>query len=384
MTIPPGPPHGPSGPPFGPPGPPYGPPGAPYGYGYPPPPPPPKPGVIPLAPLGFSTILTGAFATFGRYWKQLLGVAAATYLAALAVVGAAIGIAYAAVGDRFPAVFDLPAGQEPRWDDIRPLIIAFVCVWLAGMIAILCANALVAAACPAVVQEAVLGRPTTFGAVWRRAWARMPSVLGTVVLTSLALMIPMLLFAAAFVAMIVTFAAGLADATTGAGDPGSGVSFVATLLWFLGALATLPFALWVWVKFSLAPSAAVMEGQGAVASMRRSSHLVRGSWWRIFGCVLAAGIMASVVGMLIQQVLSALVSAPLAATDFTDEDSATVVASVVVVVTFLALGQLISQAVVSVFPPLVTALLYVDQRIRKENLAQELVLAAGTPPPFSR
>ncbi|WP_406133933.1 oxidoreductase [Streptomyces zaomyceticus] len=376
MTIPPGPPQGP-------PGPPHGPPGAPYGYGYPPPPPPPpKPGVIPLARLGFSTILTGAFATFGRYWKQLLGVAAAAYLAALVIVGAAIGVAYLAVGDILPAVFDLPSGQEPRWDDIRPLIIAFVCVWLVGMITVLCANALVAAACPAVVQEAVLGRPTTFGAIWRRSWARMPSVLGTVLLTTVALMIPMLLFAAAFVAMIITLFTGLADASTGAGDQAS-MSFVATLLWILGALATLPFALWIWVKFSLAPAAAVIEGQGAVASMRRSSHLVRGSWWRIFGCVLAAGIMASVVGMLIQQVLSALVSAPLAATDFTDEDSATVVVSVVVVITFLALGQLISQAVVSVFPPLVTALLYVDQRIRKENLAHELVLAAGTPP-FSR
>ncbi|WP_328945281.1 oxidoreductase [Streptomyces sp. NBC_00250] len=365
MTIPPGPPYGPAGPP--------------YGYGYPPPPPPPKPGVIPLAPLTFSMILTGAFSTFGRYWKQLLGVAAAIYLGALLVVLAAIGIAYAAVGDLFPAVFDLPEGQTPRWDDIRPLIIAFACVWIAGVIAILVANALVAAACPAVVQEAVLGRPTTFGVIWRRAWARMPAVLGTVLLTSVALLIPVILFMVAFVMMMIAFVAEIADASTGsdAGYSGSGISFAVVLLWFLGALATLPFALWIWVKFSLAPSAAVMEGQGAVASMRRSSHLVRGSWWRLFGSLLAAGIMASVVGMLIQQVISLLVSTPLSATDFSDVDSSAMVAALVVVITFAALGQLISQMIVSVFPPLVTALLYVDQRIRKENLAQDLSQAAG-------
>ncbi|MFF3837246.1 oxidoreductase [Streptomyces sp. NPDC001930] len=362
MTIPPGPP-------------PYGPPGSPppYGYGYPPPPPPPKPGVIPLAPLTFSTILTGAFATFGRYWKQLLGVAAVIYLGALLVVGAAIGIAYAAVRDVFPAVFDLPSGQEPRWDDIRPLIIAFVCVWLAAMIAMVCANALVAAACPAVVQEAVLGRPTTFGAIWRRAWARMPAVLGTVFLTSAALLIPMFLLLGGFVALMVVFFAELAESGTGA-DSGASVAIPLTL--FLVALATLPFGLWIWVKFSLAPTAAVMEGQGPVASMRRSSQLVRGDWWRVFGCLLAAGIMASVVGMLIQQALSMLAT-PLTAVDFSGEDSAAVVASLIAVFAFITLGQLISQAVVSVFPPLVTALLYVDQRIRKENLAPDLARAAG-------
>ncbi|MER5961700.1 oxidoreductase [Streptomyces sp. NPDC002057] len=345
MTIPPGPP--------------------PYGYGYPPPPPPPKPGVIPLAPLGFSAILTGAFATIGRYWKQLLGVAATAYLGALVVVAAAIGIAYAAVGDTLPAVFDLPEGQEPPWDDLRPLIVAFVCVWLVGMIAMLCAGALVAAACPAVVQEAVLGRPTTFGAIWRRSWSRMPAVFGTVFLTSLALMVPFALFAAAFIGLFVVL--------LGTGDR----TYVLPLVMILGALLLIPLALWIWVKFSLAPAAAVIEGRGAVDSMRRSSQLVRGDWWRVFGCVLAAGVLASVVGMLIQQVLSMLASTPLAATDFSGEDSAAVVASLALVLTFLVLGQLVTQAIVSVFPPLVTALLYVDQRIRRENLAPDLARAAG-------
>ncbi|MFC9390925.1 oxidoreductase [Streptomyces venezuelae] len=355
MTIPPGPP--------------------PYGYGYPPPPPPPpKPGVIPLAPLTFSVILTGAFTAFGRYWKQLLGVAGAAYLGALLVVGAAIGIGYAAVGDLLPAVFDLPAGQEPRWDDVRPLIVAFVCVWLVGMIAMVCANAVVAAACPAVIQEAVLGRPTTFGVIWRRSWSRMPAVLGTVFLTSAALLIPMLLFLGAFTAMVIALVADYADGADGAG---SGISFALPVVLFLVALAALPFGVWIWVKFSLAPAAAVIEGQGPVASMRRSSHLVHGYWWRLFGCLLAASVMASVVGMLIQQVLSALASTPLAAADFSGEDSAAVVASLIAVLAFLTLGQLISQAVVSVFPPLVTALLYVDQRIRRENLAPDLARAAG-------
>ncbi|WP_225800741.1 oxidoreductase [Streptomyces sp. NK15101] len=352
---------------------PPGPPGPPYGYGYPPPPPPPQPGVIPLAPLRFGAILTGAFTTIGRYWKQLLGVTGAVYGGALLVVGAALGIAYAAVGDLLPAVFDLPEGQEPRWDDVRPLVTAFVCVWIVALVVMVCATTVVAAACPAVVQEAVLGRPTTFGAVWRRSWSRMPAVLGTVVLTSLALVIPMALFVAAFVGLVVALLLAADDAT---GTPVGGL-LLAPLVAIGLALLIAPLALWIWVKFSLAPAAAVVEGQGAFASMRRSSSLVRGSWWRVFGCLLAAGLMAAVVSGFIQQLLSMLVSAPLSATDLSGDDRGALIASLAVLVGALAIGQMITQAVVSLFPPIVTALLYIDQRIRRENLAPELARAAG-------
>ncbi|MFF9847249.1 oxidoreductase [Streptomyces litmocidini] len=351
---------------------PPGPPVPPYGYGYPPPPPP-QPGVIPLAPLGFGTILSGAFSTLGRYWKQLLGVTAAVYGGALLAVGAALGIAYAAVGDHLSAVFDLPDGQEPRADDLRPLIVAFVCVWLVAMIAMVCASAVVAAACPAVVQEAVLGRPTTFRAVWRRSWSRMPAVLGTVVLTGLALLIPMALFAGALFGMTIGLLLAADDST---GTPVTGLLLV-PLVAIVLALLIAPLALWIWVRFSLAPAAAVMEGQGAFASMRRSSSLVRGSWWRMFGCLLVAGLMASVVSGLIQQALSLLVSVPLSTGDFSGDDEGALIASFATLIGFLVIGQMVIQAVVSLFPPIVTGLLYVDQRIRKENLAPELARAAG-------
>ncbi|MDV5144825.1 oxidoreductase [Streptomyces sp. SBC-4] len=354
MTIPPGPP-------------PYG---DGYGYGYPPPPPPPRPGVIPLAPLDLGAILSGTFAAFGRHWKQLVGVTAAVYGTAILFVGAAMLIAFAAVGDLFPAVFDLPRGQEPRWDDVRPLIVAFACVWIAGVIAILCANGVTAAACPAVIQEAVLGRPTTFGAIWRRAWARMPAVLGTVILSSLPMLLMVVVFLGTFIALL---------ANLGGGSP---VSLVITV--FIGAalaaLLVIPVALWLWVKFSLAPAAAVMEGRGVIASMRRSSTLIRGSWWRSFGILLLVALVTAFVSWIIQQVLSLVAAAPLAAVDFSGDDPSAVIAAFAVVFALLLVGQLVSQLIVSVFPPLATALLYVDLRIRKENLAPDLARAAGLSP----
>ncbi|MFJ3583736.1 oxidoreductase [Streptomyces sp. NPDC090127] len=351
----------------------------PHSYGYPPPPPPPKPGVIPLAPLGLSQILTGAFATIGRYWKPLLGVASAAYGVALLALAAVGGIAYLAVADHMPGVFDLPSGQEPSWDDGRPLLFAFGAVWLVALVGMLVASAVVYAACPAVLQEAVLGRPTTFGAIWRRSWSRMPAVVGTVFLTTLVMAVPLVLFAVAMIGFIVVLVTAAANASGGADS--AAFSPVLVVVAFLVALATLPLATWIWVKLSLAPSAAVFEGQGATASLRRSNELVRGAWWRVFGALMVAGVMAGVANGMIQQVLSLLLSAPLSVTDTNGFDSASeVLIALVPMVLVVLVGALLAQALCSVFPPLVTGLVYVDQRIRKENLGPTLAQAAGTPP----
>ncbi|MBT2442376.1 oxidoreductase [Streptomyces sp. ISL-36] len=340
-----------------------------YGHGYAPPPPPPKPGVIPLAPLGLSEILTGAFATIGRYWKPLFGVAAAAYGAAILLLAAALGAAYAIVADHLPGIFDLADGQDPTWEDGRPLLIAFGCVWLIAVIGMLVASAVVYAACPAVVQEAVLGRRTTFGTIWRRAWSRTPAVLGTVFLTVLLTVpVPLIVFVATF--------AGLLVALSGSGPVALVVlSFGGAVL---ATLLTAPLATWLWVKFSLAASAAVFEGQGATASMRRSSRLVQGSWWRIFGSLLVAGVLAAVVNGAIQQVFSVLISLP-ASLEGADSPGSPgeVLISLAPVLVIVVIGSMAAQAVCSVFPPLVAALLYVDQRIRKENLGPVLAEAAA-------
>ncbi|MFJ8076089.1 hypothetical protein ACIQ7Q_19600 [Streptomyces sp. NPDC096176] len=332
-------------------------------------PPPPKPGVVPLGPLGLGEILGGAFATIGRHWKQLLGMAFAAYGMALVIIGGAIAIAYAAVSDRLDRVLD-PEGPS-GWDDVWPLLLTFGGVYLFGLLVMLMASALVYASCPAVLQDAVLGRPSAFGAVWGRSLARLWSVMGSVVLTALIAAVPMLLFAAAGVALFISLITLSLDGT--GGDFGWLI-----LIGFLGALATGPAAVWLWVKFCLAPAAAVFEGQGAVAAMTRSAQLVRGDWWRIFGIALLAYAMAGVAGYLVQLPLSLL---NLFGPSLTD-DASTSGAALTIVITSLAFGlvtSLVGQALTAVFPQLVVSLLYVDRRIRTENLAPALAEAAGVP-----
>ncbi|MEU8764184.1 oxidoreductase [Streptomyces sp. NPDC048659] len=348
-----------------------------YGYGYPPPPPPPKPGVIPLAPMTFGQILTGAFSAFGRYWKPLLGVAGIAYAGATALVVGALLIGWSAVSDNVDRLSNLPHGQEPDVADIQGLFVAFGCAWLTGAVALVLANALVYAAVPVVAQEAVLGRPVGFGAVWRRAWSRLGAVLSSVLLSMLAMFVPALFFLVGGGVMLFGMVARL-DASDGehvAPDSGFVVAF---LLLVLVGMATIPVGLWLWVKFALAPSVAVIEGAAAMASLRRSAALVRGSWWRIFGCMIAAGAMVAVASWAIQQVFSLLAWFPMATMPFDAEAAPTeVLTSMSVMLAVLLVGSIACQAVLAPFQPLVSTLLYVDQRIRKENLAPTLARAAG-------
>lgn len=343
-----------------------GPPGQPGWGGWAPAPP--KPGVVPLGPLGLGEILGGAFTTIGRHWKQLLGMAFAAYGMALAVVALGIGVVYLALADRFHRVVDPENSSD--WDDVAPLVFGFGAVYLFGLFTVLVANALLYAGCPAILQDAVLGRPTSFGTVWRRSVRRVWSVLGTVLLTALIAAVPMLLLGAVVVTAIVTLATTASD--------GGGHTWL-ILLCFVGALATGPLAVWLWVKFCLAAAAAVFEGQGSIAAMRRSAHLVRGDWWRIFGTALLAHGMAVVASYLVQLPFSFLSAFGPSLTDDVSSGG-TALALVITTAVFSLFTILLGQILTSAFPQLVVGLLYVDQRIRKENLGPALAQAAGAPP----
>lgn len=333
----------------------------------------PKPGVIPLSPLSLGEILGGAFSTLGRYWAQVLGVAVVVYGAALLVSGAALAVAYAAVGDHLSAVVDTPGRSTPAWDDVQPLIAAFVCLWLVLMATLLLATAMMQTCCPLIVQEAVLGGPVKVGAILLRALSRVPAVIGTVFLSGLIAMIPVLLLITGVVATVVTFA------TTGGWDPAAWL----ILLGFVGSLVLGPLAIWVWVLFSLAPAVVVIESRGPVDALRRSAQLVRGSWWRVCGISLLAFVIASVAGLVLQQVLNVVGALPngLSSGEFSYEPTLGEIFVAVSGYLLLALvGQLVSQVFSTTFPQLVLNLLYIDQRIRREDLAPSLIAAAGTRP----
>ncbi|MFF5703751.1 hypothetical protein ACFY7H_14765 [Streptomyces sp. NPDC012794] len=330
-------------------------------------PPAPQPGVIPLRPLDVGEMIGGAFTALRRYWKPLVGVVLAVQGTGFLLAIAAVVIAVLALPDSFSAVFDPAPGQRPDGAEVTDVVLALLPGGLLLMFVMLAGTAVIGALCPAVVQEAVLGRTATFRSMWRRSWSRMPSVLGVVLLIGLIAGGPVLLiYAIGFPLALTTW--------DGSGPP------AAFLLVIAGALAWMPVAVWLMTRFSLAPATAVFEGLGPVDALRRSARLVGDSWWRVFGITLLAYAIGMIGGYTIQMPFGlvgvlALFPALLGA-GAGGGDVAPLVFGVVVYSVCLLAGVVVSALFQMVYPQLAVSLLYVDQRMRKEHLAAALVMAA--------
>ncbi|PJN03424.1 oxidoreductase [Streptomyces sp. CB01201] len=326
--------------------------------------------MIPLRPLSVGDMLSGSFNTLGRHWKQIFGMALVAYGLAALLFGGAIAIAVSVVYDHFDPVFHHDYGVEPARSDVAPLVIAGAVLFVVSMTLWVLSLALMYAAVPAVLQDAVLGRRSSFGAVWRRAWSRFPAVLGTLMIQMAAMLVASFLLAALVVTTVL--------ASSGSGHRAPPVALV--VLFIVGFFGLVPVGIWLWVRFAFAPAAAVLENQGPVEALRRSARLVANAWWRTFGILMLIGMISGAIGYFVQLALGyggIFAAMPLAMAD--DSDGAKVAAVVVMVVLYL-IGTVISQFLSATLPQLGAGLLYIDQRIRRENLAPSLVEAAGVPP----
>jgi hypothetical protein len=313
------------------------------------------------------TIFGGAFVTLGRYARPLFGLAILVHLALGALVSGAAAVAYAAVSDHLNVLYD--TSRHPHWADIRPVLIAFGAVWAFGMVALTVAGAFVQASCAATLHDAVLGRPATLRRIWRRTWPRTLSVLGVTLLLGLILLIPMLLFVAVFVSVFLAVAYS-SDLPYG--------------IFFLLMLLSVPLTVWLSVLFCFAPAAAVLEAARPVQALRRSVRLVRGAWWRTFGITLLGGLMVLLASFLVRLPLLFAMPGPQLydpsagrVTDAADAFARSLPHLDVPLVLSVA-GSLLPQLFAMVLLPLITGLLYIDQRIRREGLADILLRASGS------
>ncbi|MCQ9705711.1 hypothetical protein, partial [Streptomyces sp. BSP1] len=357
----------PGGPGWGPPPPP------PWGWGWPPPAP--KPGVIPLRPLQAGDIFGGVFATMRRYPGGLFGVAAVLHGGYLVVAAGALFAGYLTQRETIDRLLDSSAARPPRGSELTSVLLSFGLIWFLVVALGLVVNAAVAVACTTVTREAVLGRPARFGQVLRSV-KRFPTVVGIQLLSGLIVAIPVGLM---FLFLVLTMAALLSQ-----GDMGPWLVLMPFLI-----LCAAPLAVWLLIRLALATPAAVFEGQRPVGALRRSVRLVRDNWWRTFGLLLLAGLMAMGLNLAVQ-ILTEVFQSPThplfvdPATErfgsaevralFADALGATAIGFVV-----LSLVQIATMTLTH----LTAALVYVDLRIRKEGLADALIgeVGQGAPGP---
>lgn len=122
----------------------------------------------------------------------------------------------------------------------------------------------------------------------------------------------------------------------------------------------------------------MLERQPILTSLRRSAKLVKGSWWRMFGMLLLTGVLIFVLTLIIAipfGIIAVTVDSN-GLSEFLNSD-ATDFGWPFLIIT--GIGEVIVSTLAYPFTAGVMALLYVDQRIRREALDLDLARAAGVP-----
>jgi hypothetical protein len=311
-----------------------------------------RPGIVPLHPLSFGTILGRSFAALRGNPRVLLGFAVVVQtLVFIAMAAGVAGIAWA----MFTRLDNVTEGSR----DFDTIFAGSVAVTAAGGLVL----GSVASAIGSIVQgvvlldvsRAVLAERSSL----RQLWDRLRSVAWRLIGYTL------LLTTALVVAFTLVTVAILAVAT--AAPP------VAIFLTILTVLAAIPLLLWLSVKLLLTPAAIVLEGATIRAALVRSWRLTRGRFWSTFGVVVIIQLIFGALSEVISipfSLLGTVFSTVIAPTGSAGPTS--VIGFVVSIGAVEVLGLLI-QSIATVVQSTATALIYIDCRMRHEGLDLDLL-----------
>ncbi len=299
-----------------------------------------KPGIIVLRPLGFGQILDAGIKALRHNPKVMIGLNGAV---ALVATVAMFGLGYEYFSSSLS--FD-PYASEQAFSAASVIGLALgtlVATLLLTMVTVISSVS---------VGRSVIGQVISPREAWTRSLRRMPTVLAITLLMMLAVTLGY------GVVIGVVIVSAVIDPV---------LAVIAGILVGLGSLVLL---VWFGIKLSITLPASVLERLGPVTSMRRSWSLTTGRFWMILSVLLVATIITSVI----QNVISAPVSLimPLA---FLNSDSPPTGLMILLLAVASYVGMLLS----TVFVASVTAVVYTDQRMRREGFDLVLAQAAIQP-----
>jgi hypothetical protein len=301
---------------------------------------PPKPGTVPLRPLMFGEILDGSLRTIRRNPKPMLGSALLAQAFGAVFVLLLTAVAYAPpewLEDRLAGLTEaeglaLGIGAVAAFL-LFTLPAYFISVVLQGVMAV-------------PVARSMLNRETGFGQMWSLARSGIGPLVG----------IAALLILGSLAAMAVVVVAGVVLVPAV-----GGLSLLIILPLMLGLFVLM---VWIYIKLLVAPAAVVVEQLGAVAGLKRSWQLTKGSWWRILGIIAVVVILINVVSQIVLAPLSLLTGGFGFPIPGEEQGALPPIGFVLAAV----LASAVVGALAYAFQTSVMALLYMDLRMRQDGL----------------
>jgi hypothetical protein len=322
--------------------------------------PPPRPGLIPLQPLSFGTILGSSFRVIRRNPGPTLGLSLLTYGTTTLLALIIYGYFY------LQALSLFPTGSAVSQEDSRSVLYSLAQIaWAIVPFALsLVASAIMQGIISLEVARGSVGERLTAGGLWRRARGRIAPLIGW----------GFLIIAAVFVLSIVLFVIYVIAVAVIASSDNIAFSVIVPLV--LGLLlfgVFIVLVVWIGTKTVFVPSLLVIERLTLGAAIARSWRLTKGYFWRTFGTLLLINVIISLAGQIISTPIAfiGLFAVGLLNPNGGSIDSITsglapvLLASSIVSVIVGAVGLVAQSAAI--------ALTYIDVRMRKEGLDLELM-----------
>lgn len=311
-----------------------------------------RPGIIPLRPLTFGTILGRSFAALRQNPRVLLGFALCVQTAAYILVLLGVGA--------------VALASFTRLDTLREGTDEFNAV-LAGSVAVTAIAAFVlglaSAALGVIVQgivvtevaHAAVAEKLTLRALWQQLKPVVWRLIGYSFLLTLAVLVVIAVVAAGVIAV------------------GVAALPVAIGLTVLLILAAVPLTLWLSTKLLLAPASIILEHATIRGAVVRSWTLIRGRFWPALGIVVIISLTFGAIAQVISLPFSFLSSGLTTIIAPTGAPEPSAIIAIIAGAVLTQVVTLLIQSVAVVVQATATSIIYIDCRMRREGLDLDLL-----------
>jgi len=218
------------------------------------------------------------------------------------------------------------------------------------------------------VSRVHLGHPTTIGETYRLILPSFGNILGIIIVVG---------FSAGLVAVVgalgIVIPLGLSFAGGAGGRGSTPLVAVGVIIGVLVVIAAIIFTVYLSTKLSLSVPVCVLERLGVIDSIKRSWNLTTGTVWRL----ILINFLAFIISLLLSWVLSIpyLVGIALLA-------SRKQTTMFMPLVMWQYVAEFLARTLAGPVATIAVALIYYDQRVRREAFDLQLMMQSIGPPPM--